>query len=214
LNFGLLFRRQTMEKDEIVITEILAGAKKLFGKHGLKKTTMEDIAAAAGKGKSTLYYYFPSKKEIFEAVVESEMKNVVKSLREAVNAARKAKDKLKAFLHAQITAIVGYHSFKEVIFEDSMESLKVLMCLKTRYEQIQIDMIREILLGGSQSGEFKELSLIKMNKMAFMMVTAFRGLHYPLSIESSEFESGEYFDEMIDLLIEGIGNKNKNEYSF
>lgn len=196
-----------MVKDEIVITEILAGAKKLFGKHGLKKTTMEEIAMAAGKGKSTLYYYFPSKKEIFEAVVESEMKNVVKRLREAVNTAVKAKDKLKSFLKAQVTAVLDYHSFKEVVFEDSLESLKVLVCLKSRYEQIQIDMIREILLGGSQSGEFRELSLVKMNKMAFMMVTAFRGLHYPLSIESTEFESGEYFDEMIDLIIEGIGDR-------
>lgn len=199
-----------MVKDEIVITEILAGAKKLFGKHGLKKTTMEEIAMAAGKGKSTLYYYFPSKKEIFEAVVESEMKNVVKRLREAVNTAFLAKDKLKAFLKAQVTAVLDYHSFKEVVFEDSLESLKVLVCLKSRYEQIQIDMIREILLGGAQSGEFRELSLVKMNKMAFMMVTAFRGLHYPLSIESTEFESGEYFDEMIDLIIEGIGDRKLN----
>eukprot|EP01133_Synstelium_polycarpum_P002725 gene2725-3145_t len=197
-----------MEKDELVITEILAGAKKLFGKHGLKKTTMEEIAMAAGKGKSTLYYYFPSKKEIFESVVESEMKNVVKKLREAVNAAFTARNKLKAFLKSQITAITDYHSFKEVVLEDSLESLKVLVYLKSRYEQIQIDMIREILLGGVQSGEFRDLSLVKMNKIAFMMVTAFRGLHYPLSIESAEFESGEYFDEMIDLLIEGIGSRN------
>jgi len=197
-----------MEKDEIVIAEILAGAKKLFSKHGLKKTTMEDIALAAGKGKSTLYYYFPSKKEIFEAVVESEMKNLVKRLRNAVNCALTAKAKLKAFLKEQITAIVDYHNFKEVIFEDAMESFKVLICLKSRYEQFQIDMIREILLGGVQSGEFKELSLGSMNKMAFMMVIAFRGLQYPLSINSSEFKIGECFEGLVDLLIEGIGNRD------
>ena len=197
-----------MEKDEAVIKEILAGAKTLFGRHGLKKTTMEDIATAAGKGKSTLYYYFPSKKEIFEAVVESEMKNLVKRLRNSVNNAFSAKAKLKAFLIEQITAILDYHNFKEVIFEDALENFKVMICLKSRYEQIQIDMIKEILLGGSQSGEFKELSNSKMNKLAFMMVTAFRGLHYPLSIKSAEFKSGEYFDGMIDLLIEGIGNKD------
>jgi AcrR family transcriptional regulator len=203
-----------MEKDEIVITEILVGAKKLFGKHGLKKTTMEEIATAAGKGKSTLYYYFPSKKEIFEAVVEIEMKNLVKRLRYAVNSAITAQAKLKAFLREQITAIVDYHNFKEVIFEEAMESLKMMICLKTRYEQIQIDMIREILLGGIQSGEFKELSVTKMNKMAFMMVTAFRGLHYPLSIESAEIKSGEFFDSMVDLLIEGIGNKDVSSLDF
>jgi AcrR family transcriptional regulator len=203
-----------MERDEIVITEILASAKKLFGKHGLKKTTMEDIATAVGKGKSTLYYYFPSKKEIFEAVVEIEMKNLVKRLRNAVNNAYTAQAKLKAFLKEQITAIVDYHSLKDVIFEDGMESFKMLICLKSRYEQTLIDMITEILLGGVQSGEFKELSFAKMNKMAFMMVTAFRGLNYPLSIESTELKSGEFFDSLVDLLIEGIGNKNLRGLDF
>jgi len=195
-----------MEKDELVIGEILSGAKKLFGKHGLKKTTMEEIATAAGKGKSTLYYYFPSKNEIFEAVVEDEMKNVVKRIREAVTASLTAKEKLKAFLQAQITSIIGFHSFREVLFEDLLVSMRMLICIKSRYEQIQIDMIREILLGGSQSGEFKEMTMERMNKMSFVMVTAFRGLHFPLSIELSEIQTHEYFDEMIDMLIAGIGN--------
>jgi AcrR family transcriptional regulator len=197
-----------MEKDEIVIEEILSGAKKLFGKHGLKKTTMEEIATAAGKGKSTLYYYFPSKNEIFEAVVEDEMKNVVKRIREAVNASLTAKEKLKAFLQAQITSIIGFHSFREVLFDDLLASMRMLIWIKSRYEQIQIDMIKEILLGGCQSGEFKEMSGDRMNKMSFVMVTAFRGLHFPLSVELSEIQTNEYFDEMIDMLIAGIGNDN------
>jgi len=196
-----------MEKDELVIKEILSGAKKLFGKHGLKKTTMEDIAMAAGKGKSTLYYYFPSKTEIFEAVVESEMKLVIKRLRDAVSGARTAKNKLKAFLKVLLTAILDYQNFREVIFEDAMENFKMFIRLKTQYEQIQIDMIREILLGGTQSGEFKELSLSKMNRMAFVMATAFRGLHYPLMVQSQELNKCEYYDEIVDVLIEGIGSE-------
>jgi len=197
-----------MEKDEVVLREILSGAKKLFGKHGLKKTTMEEIASAAGKGKSTLYYYFPSKNEIFEAVVEDEMKNVVKRIREAVNASLTAKEKLKAFLLAQITSIIGFHSFREVLFDDIVDSMRMLICIKSRYEQIQIDMIKEILLGGSQSGEFKEMNLERMNKLSFIIVTFFRGLHFPLTVELSELQTNEYFDEMIDMLIEGIGKNN------
>lgn len=196
-----------MEKDELVIREILAGAKKLFGKHGLKKTTMEEIASAAGKGKSTLYYYFPSKVEIFEAVVEDEMKNVVRRIREAVNSAFTAKGKLKAFLHSQITSIIGFHSFREVLFEEMMDSMRMLICIKSRYEQIQLDMIREILLGGCQSGEFRDITPERMQKMSFVMVTAFRGLHFPLTIELSESQTQEYFEEMIDMLIEGIGSE-------
>ena len=51
----------TLQKDEIIIKEVIEAAKVLFQRYGLKKTTMEDIAKFVGKGKSTLYYYFPSK---------------------------------------------------------------------------------------------------------------------------------------------------------
>ena len=43
-----------MDKEEIIVSEIIESAKKLFQQYGLRKTTMEDIAKSTGKGKSTL----------------------------------------------------------------------------------------------------------------------------------------------------------------
>ena len=40
----------TSPKDELIREEILKVAQKLFQQYGLKKTTMEDIAKALGKG--------------------------------------------------------------------------------------------------------------------------------------------------------------------
>ena len=51
------------KKDELIVQDIINGAKKLVQQYGLKKTTMEDIAKAAGKSKSTLYYYFKDKED-------------------------------------------------------------------------------------------------------------------------------------------------------
>ena len=44
---------------------IISAATGLFSRFGLEKTTMEDIAKAARKGKSTLYYYFKNKEAVF-----------------------------------------------------------------------------------------------------------------------------------------------------
>src|SRR5260370_5015929 len=41
-----------------------------FGRAGLERANVDAIALAAGHGKGTIYNYFPSKEELFLAVVE------------------------------------------------------------------------------------------------------------------------------------------------
>ncbi|MET1056673.1 MAG: TetR/AcrR family transcriptional regulator [Pedobacter sp.] len=195
-----------MEKDEIVISEILAAAKSLFGRLGLKKTTIDDISAASGKGKSTLYYYFPGKNEIFEAVVKDEMQTVIRNLQVTVDAASSAKNKLKAFLTSQSAAIIELRSLYKVLFEDMIESRKMLMPLRVKYENTQIEMISGIIQGGVASDEFKYMSDTHIHKLSLVLIIAFRGLHFPLSINPAEIQPHEYFDALVDMLIEGIGN--------
>ncbi len=47
---------------------ILNAALDLFRQHGYRRTAMEDIARAANVAKGTLYIYFTSKEELFEAL--------------------------------------------------------------------------------------------------------------------------------------------------
>ena len=52
---------------------ILKIAREIFSKYGYKKTTLDDIANAVRKGKSSLYYYFESKEDLFQAVIMKEV---------------------------------------------------------------------------------------------------------------------------------------------
>ncbi|PIE84539.1 MAG: hypothetical protein CSA07_02070 [Bacteroidia bacterium] len=52
---------------------ILDMAAEVFQRFGFSKTTMEDIAQGIGRQKSTLYYYFQSKEDVFAAVVAREL---------------------------------------------------------------------------------------------------------------------------------------------
>jgi AcrR family transcriptional regulator len=49
--------------------EILAAALDCFAERGFAATRLEDVAQRAGVTKGTLYLYFPSKEELFKAVV-------------------------------------------------------------------------------------------------------------------------------------------------
>jgi AcrR family transcriptional regulator len=51
---------------------ILETARKVFLEDGCFGTTMENIAARHGGSKTTLYKYFPSKSDLFRAIVEAQ----------------------------------------------------------------------------------------------------------------------------------------------
>jgi AcrR family transcriptional regulator len=51
--------------------EVLDAALDLFARNGFAATRMDDIAKAAGLSKAAIYLYFPSKADVFKALVET-----------------------------------------------------------------------------------------------------------------------------------------------
>jgi AcrR family transcriptional regulator len=52
---------------------LLSGAARAFAEHGLRRSTMQSIAAAAGVAKATLYNHFRSKDEVAAALLAVEL---------------------------------------------------------------------------------------------------------------------------------------------
>lgn len=52
---------------------LLAGAARAFAEHGLRRSTMQSIAAAAGVAKATLYNHFRTKDEVARALLAREV---------------------------------------------------------------------------------------------------------------------------------------------
>lgn len=53
--------------------QIMDAARESFGKHGLSRTTVDDIAKRAGVAKGTVYLYFKSKQEILRQVLDEDL---------------------------------------------------------------------------------------------------------------------------------------------
>lgn len=187
-----------------MVREILSTAKMLFAQHGLKKTTMEDIAHAMGKGKSTLYYYFPGKTEIFEAVVDAEMKNLLRLTRRAINMATAAKDKLKAYSRTRISVMEKFHNLSSVVYEDIFNHIGEILKLKQKHDKLQIDLIKEIIMGGVQTGEFKKLAESNIDLFACTLVAAFRGLELPIPVSNFVRNCTNGTDVLVDIMVDGI----------
>ena len=56
---------------------ILSAARRRFAHYGFSKVTMDEIAGDVEMGKASLYYYFPTKEDLFKAVVIQEQNEFV-----------------------------------------------------------------------------------------------------------------------------------------
>lgn len=78
--------------------EIIRAALGAFGSKGFHNTRIEEVAAAAGIGKGTVYEYFRSKEELLSAAVRYEMEEMARQVKNTVDQVSTVKDKLKALI--------------------------------------------------------------------------------------------------------------------
>jgi AcrR family transcriptional regulator len=74
-------------KDDLFQEQVIKAAQQLFRQYGLQKVTMDDVAKAVGKGRSSLYYYYKNKIEIFGAVMDVEISEILAEMGRAVDKA-------------------------------------------------------------------------------------------------------------------------------
>jgi len=85
-------------KKKAIEQAILDSAFELFSERGYHATTLQDIAARAGIGVSTVYSYVPSKIHLLYAVVEPWQKDAMERLAKRVAKIKPPRERLRAIL--------------------------------------------------------------------------------------------------------------------
>jgi len=83
----------------------------LFAELGYEKTTMDDIAEQAKVAKGTLYYYFKSKEDIFNFLVEESIKTLSDLINNSIININNPIEKLKEIVKIQAEMINKYNKF-------------------------------------------------------------------------------------------------------
>ena len=156
---------------------ILKTAQEIFSKYGYKKTTLDDIANAVRKGKSSLYYYFKSKEDLFQAVIMKEVDILGKELDKVVNRNTDPVDKLRDYVLTKLTTFRGLANFYNAL-ENDVTAIGFIEDIKHKYEQYEIRMIKRILIEGVRKNEFE---IYDFNLAAIGITMAIKGLEMPLS---------------------------------
>ncbi|MBL8078663.1 MAG: TetR/AcrR family transcriptional regulator [Anaerolineales bacterium] len=91
------------QERETIRAQMREKGKKLFEKHGLKKTSVDELTEAVGISKGAFYLFFESKEELFMEILEQIEKEIQTSILEfaikpKANARKNVSDMLKSFL--------------------------------------------------------------------------------------------------------------------
>ncbi len=132
--------------------KIFEASMKLFAQKGYDATSIEDITAAVGVAKGTLYYHFSSKEEIFNFLVEEGMKLLKNSIEIKASKAQNSIDKLRAVVLIQIKIIAKYEDFMNIVLSQIWgNEPRNIMCKNKVIEHIKT--IENIVKEGMEKGE-------------------------------------------------------------
>lgn len=166
-----------VNKKDVNREQILKIAQDIFSRYGYKKTTLDDIANAVRKGKSSLYYYFDSKEDIFQAVILKEVEVLKRELEKVVMRNTDPVEKLRDYILTKLTTFRGLANFYHAV-ESETTVVEFIENIKQKYQQEEMRMIKRILIEGVRKNIFE---VYDFTLAAIGITTAIKGLEMPLT---------------------------------
>ena len=118
--------------------QIMTAAAALFARQGYRKTTVDEIVAAAGISKGLFYHYFENKKTLYIALYNAYVDIFSRCLREQVNTAEPDFfERLRQLTRLRIDFITAYPSLWDFLYAAYYEEHPdVLPAIKAKNEAL------------------------------------------------------------------------------
>lgn len=146
-------KTKTIEPTQEKKTEILNEALNLFASKGYHATTLDEIAEKVGVTQAALYYYFKSKAEIVELVIQS----IIKRMEDAINVSESdlsSKEKLREFIKYHIQYAAEHRNDSKILFEQIDTLPMKTREFVRRKEKADDEALQNILKQGVEGGNF------------------------------------------------------------
>lgn len=180
---------------------IIKIARHVFNKYGYDKTRMEHIAKATGKGKSSMYYYFKSKEQIFQSVVLTEAVAFRHTIIDALAKTVDAVEKIKVYVLTRMNIIKIYTNFHSALKNTKLRHLDFVRRLNSLYDREEIRLFKDIL----EEGVKKRLFNVKdLDLAAMALIMAVKGIEDYVFRTDDAVEFTSRIDQLIDLILHGI----------
>jgi TetR/AcrR family transcriptional regulator, cholesterol catabolism regulator len=133
--------------------DVFTAAIPLFLEKGFRETTMQDIAAAAGMGKSTLYDYFATKDEILVAYAEDAIFDLTVLVKEITAQEKPAAEILHEVMLVHLRFLLASKDFYSRLTLEvqrlNLASLQRIQRQRHAYQDIVCGLIERAIAEGS-----------------------------------------------------------------
>ncbi|WP_258358548.1 TetR/AcrR family transcriptional regulator [Moorella sulfitireducens] len=178
--------------------KILATMKRLASDRGFHAVTTDELAAACGISKRTLYRYFNSKDEIVEQVLDNLLTEVGTRVQEILAGPLSPPAKLQAMARA---VAEGVSFLEPQIFHDLQRHYPHLWEKIDRFRAERMEKLGQVYLEGCQKGYFKEFNVeVVINSF----LAAVRAIINPGFFTSHNISLPLALDTLVEIFLCGI----------
>lgn len=162
------------DKKNATKNKILQAALACFADKGYHKTTMDDIVAASGLSKGSLYWHFKSKQELFVALVEWFLGGVNEEIFHAWTPGMPPAEKIRAMMRVTFENSEQLIPFFRIFLDfwgqtTEDEQLRRLFAgMLADYQQV----IGQIIDDGIAAGEFRPVDSAQLSLAIFALIDA------------------------------------------
>lgn len=181
--------------------KVIISAGQIFSRYGFKKTTMDEIAKALKMGKSSIYYYFKSKEEIFKAVLLYEANILRNELTTTIKSVESPVDKMRNYVFVRMKAFEKLSNYYNAIFDKNLDHFDFVESIRSKYDREELAILRLILYHGARK---KVFNVVNSEYTALAVQTTLKGLEVPLFWKKKEDKIELRLNAVLDVLFNGI----------
>jgi len=196
-------------KDDLFQEQVIKAAQQLFRQYGLQKVTMDDVAKAVGKGRSSLYYYYKNKIEIFGAVMDLEVGEILTEVARAVDKAVGAEQQIYAFCLTKLKEARKRRAFYATLeagmdAEEMTHYAKAEQTIRAKMTAQEGDLLKKILASGVEKGELRALDRQELDGLILVLLSSIHGLKRELMADNNFRRIEPAIDILTRTIIHGL----------
>lgn len=194
--------------------ELLAAALDLFVEKGFAATRVDDVAQRAGVSKGTLFLYFPSKDELFKAVVRENLSGHFADWKEELLHYEGSSEELLRYCLNTWWERIGStkaSGIPKLVMSEAGNFPELAAFFQAEVIAPGDDLVRRILQRGVDRGEFRPVNMqygVYSVLSHFIFMAMWKHSMGPCCDSRGELDPQQYLNTQADILINGLINRD------